>query len=112
MKFTAALAVHDGSKFGEIYVGAHSSCNECLIYVSDIVDTINSIPGWTASGGPNGFLRVDFSGLGIGVKDPNLPQPGVRVLADALTSAELEFRIETLDFLLPDDFMLIVGSKP
>jgi hypothetical protein len=111
-KFTAVLASHDGRQFGTISVSAFPSCHRCLAYAHEIANAITSIPGWGARARGNHLLRVDFVGLGLGVQDPQSLPPGARVLADALKAAELQFTIETLDFLAPDGFMLIMGNKP
>ena len=83
-----------------------------MTYVYDFVSAINSIPGWTADGYSNVLINVDFSGIGIGIKDPRSPPAVVHILADALTVAALPFTIETLDFLSPNKLMLVVGNKP
>jgi hypothetical protein len=111
-KLTAVLASYDGRQFGVIDVRAFPSCNECMLYMNDIVSAINSLPEWTAKGGPNSLLRPDFVGLGIGIKDPQSLAPAVHILGEALRAAELQFSIETLDFVSPDSFMLIIGNKP
>jgi len=111
-KFAAALASHDGQQFGVISVRAIPSCHECMAYVDDIVNTINSVPTWAAHGSGNYLIKVDFSGVGIGMKDTRTPPAGVHVLADALKAAGLQFTIETRDVLAPDKFVLDVGNKP
>jgi hypothetical protein len=111
-KFTEVLAAHDGQPFGEISMRAFPSCHECMVYVYDLVDAIRSVPTWAASGGGNHYIKVDFSGIGIGIKDTRVPPPIAGILADALKAAGLSFTIEPLDFVAPDRCMLIVGNKP
>jgi hypothetical protein len=111
-KLTAVLAAHDGRPFGVIDVRTSPSCHQCMLYLYDIVNAINSVPHWTAKGGGNVLLRPDFVGLGIGIKNPQSLPPGVHILREALRNAELQFSLETLDFIAPNSFMIIVGSKP
>jgi hypothetical protein len=119
-KLTAVFASYDGRQFGAIEVRTFPGCHECLVYVNDLVNAINSIPGWSAEGGANYHVKVDFSGIGIGVKDSKLLPRVAQITADALKAAELQFTIETLDAVFtletlesisPDTFMLVIGSK-
>jgi hypothetical protein len=111
-KFTDVLASYNGQQFGIIDVRAFPSCHECMIYVYDIASAINSIPSWTARAGGNYHIKVDFSGIGIGINNPTSLPPIAHVLTDALKAARLPFTIESLDFLRSDDCMLVVGNKP
>jgi hypothetical protein len=83
-----------------------------MTYVHDLAAAIQSVPGWAADGHSNVLLSVDFSGIGLGMNDPQLPPPVVHILADALKAAEIPFTIETLAFLAPGECLLVVGNKP
>jgi hypothetical protein len=86
-KFIDILAAHQGRQSGDLYVAAFPSCHECMTYVHDLANAINSVPGWTTEGMQNYLIKVDFSGIGISMRDPKFPPPVVPILADALKAA-------------------------
>jgi hypothetical protein len=83
-----------------------------MLYRNEIVKTIMSVPGWSASGDIHMDIRPDLSGIVIGVKDSKTLPPKVDTITGALTAAKLPFRIGVMKSLAPDKFILIIGNKP
>jgi hypothetical protein len=111
-KLTSVLAAHEGQQSGDLYIAAFPSCHECMTYVYELATAINSVPSWTAQPMVNILLKVDFSGIGVGVRDSQSPPSTATILVEALKAAGISYTIESLSIIGPDACMLVVGNKP